>query len=76
MSIINSYFNVDVNCLAINCDFKSTESFNVVIRTKFNADTEILEQVKYWSVMFSEATCTNWIVERGNANPKRFLYKK
>lgn len=26
--------------------------------------------------MFSEATCINWIVERGNANPKRFLYKK
>lgn len=69
MSIINSYFNFDVNCLVINCDVKSIERFNAVIRTKFNADTEISEQVKHCMVMFSEASCTNWIVERGNANP-------
>ncbi|KAF0747196.1 protein ALP1-like [Aphis craccivora] len=61
MSIINSYFNFDVNCLVINCDVKSIERFNAVIRTKFNADTEISEQVKHWIVMFSEASCTNWI---------------
>jgi len=76
MSIINSYFNFDVNYLVTNCDVKSNERFNAVVRTKFNADTEMSQQVKHWINMFSEATCTNWIAERGNANPKRFLYKK
>jgi len=41
MSIINSYFNFDVNC-----DVKSNERFNAVIWTKFNADIEMLSHSK------------------------------
>jgi hypothetical protein len=76
MSVINSYFNFEVNCLVINCDVKSIERFNAVIRTKFNADTEISEQVKHWIVMFSEASCTNWIVERKRMQIQNDFYTK
>lgn len=76
MSIIDDYLNFDDNSLVFKCDVKNKERFNAVIRTKINTDSEIPEQVKKWITSFSEATHTNWIVERENSNPKRFLYKK
>lgn len=76
MESINNYFNFDINCLVVNCEIKSNEYFNALVRTKFDLDTEISVQVKKWIHFFSEVTSTNWIVECGNVNPKRFLFKK